>query len=211
MKTPVPLLSLARAARARLPRVLLAAWLLALGGCAGLVVQNPGGALEPVNAVEAEGAERLMLQGYDLVAYFAQGRVQPGLAAHQSVYENVAFRFASAEHKAMFERAPTKYLPQFGGFCASGMVYAIPSGGDPRVWRIIDDKLYIFGGQGPKEAFELDLAGNLKLAHHYWDTEVAGRNSVLQRAYRLVFRVPHFASSEDLARRVAAAKAGAGK
>lgn len=226
--------SLARAARSRLVRLLPAGlrpagrrlaglrpagrrlaglWLastLLLGGCAGLVTQNPASTLEPVNAVEAEGAERLMLQGYDLVAYFTEGRAVPGVAAHQSVYEKVAFRFASAEHEAMFERAPTKHLPQFGGFCASGMVYAIPSGGDPTVWRLIDGRLYVFGGQGPKEAFELDLPGNLKLAHHYWDTEVAGRNSVLQRIYRLVFRVPHFASSEELARRVAQAKA-AGK
>lgn len=199
-------LHLGRLARAALTAMLLA---LALGlqGCAGFIVQNPDSPLKPVNAAEAPGAGRLLLQGYDLVAYFVDGRATPGVAAHQSTYEGVDFRFASAEHKAMFDRDPARYLPQFGGFCANGMVYAIPSGGDPRTWSLIDGKLYVFGGQGSKDAFELDLPGNLKLAHHYWDTEAAGRNSVLQRAYRLVWRVPHYKSSEEIARLVAQAKA----
>ena len=124
----------------------------------------------------------------------------------KSVYEGVTFRFASAEHKALFDAAPQKYLPQYGGYCANGIVYGIPWGGDADTWRIVDGKLYIFGGQGSKDAFELDVPGNLKLADQYWTDEVAGSNSFWQRSKRLVFRVPHYKSGDELAKAVAGAK-----
>ena len=185
---------------------LLASALL-LGGCSAMVAQNPSGSLKPVNAVAAEGSDRLMLKGHDVVAYFTQGRHQLGQPGISSVHEGVTFRFASAEHKALFDQAPQKYLPQYGGFCASGIAYAIPWGGDADTWRIIDGKLYIFGGAGSRDAFELDVPGNLALANRYWADEVAGSNSFWQRSKRLVFRVPHYKSGAELAAAVAAAKA----
>jgi YHS domain-containing protein len=187
------------------PWILAAA--LALSGCSAMVAQNPSGALKPVNAVPAEGSERLMLAGHDVVAYFTLGRHALGSAQYSSVYEGVNFRFASAEHKALFDAAPQKYLPQYGGYCANGIVYAIPWGGDADSWRMIDGKLYIFGGAGSKQGFELDIPANIALADRYWADEVKGSNSFVQRGYRLTFRVPHYKSGEELAKMVAEAKA----
>jgi YHS domain-containing protein len=179
----------------------------ALSGCSAMQSQNPSGTLKPVNAVADGDESRLMLKGADVVAYFTQGRYVQGTPQHRSVYQDVNFRFASAEHKALFDANPTKYLPQYGGYCANGIVYGIPWGGDADSWRIIDGKLYIFGGQGSKDGFELDIPGNLKLAEQYWASEVAGSNSFWQRSKRLVFRVPHYKSGEELAKMVADAKA----
>ncbi|MBL0149973.1 MAG: hypothetical protein IPP87_15200 [Ideonella sp.] len=197
--------------RQRLSRLIkLAAVLMlagaVLGGCSAMRAQNPSSLLKPVNAVP-EGEERLMLKGHDVVAYFTQGHHALGQAQYRSVYEGVSFRFASAEHKALFDAAPQKYLPQYGGFCANGIAYGIPWGGDADTWRMIDGKLYIFGGQGSKDAFELNVAANTALADKYWKEEVAGSNSFIQRTWRLVVRVPHYQSGEDLARAVAASKA----
>jgi YHS domain-containing protein len=190
---------------------LLAAAVLAvtaLGGCTAMVAQNPSGALKPVNAVADGDDARVMLKGADVVAYFTQGRYTPGNPQFESVYEDVTFRFASAEHKALFDAAPQRYLPQFGGYCANGIAYGIPWGGDADTWSLIDGKLYIFGGQGSKDAFELDVPGNLALAERYWADEVAGSNSFWQRGKRLVLRVPHYKSGEELANMVAEARAG---
>jgi YHS domain-containing protein len=186
---------------------LLLVVVLALGGCSAMTAQNPDSALKPVNAVAQGGDERVMLAGHDVVAYFTRGRHAMGAPDFESVYEGVTFRFANAEHKALFDRDPRAYVPQFGGFCANGIVYGIPWGGDADTWRIIDGKLYIFGGQGSKDAFELDVPGNLALAEKYWREEVAGHNSFWQRSKRLVWRVPHYKSGEELARLVAEAKA----
>ena len=180
---------------------------VSLASCSGMSAQNPSTALQPVNAVPDEVDNRLILKGADVVAYFTQKQYVQGTPEFKSSYEGVTFRFSSAANKALFDQAPTRYLPQYGGYCANGLVYAIPWGGDADTWKVIDGKLYIFGGQGSKDAFELDEAGNLKLADRYWDEEVNGSNSFWQRSKRLVFKVPHYKTGEELAASVAAAKA----
>ena len=177
-----------------------------LAACGALQAQNPSSALKPVNAVAMDGDERVMLKGHDVVAYFTQGKHAVGSPQIKSVYEGVTFRFASAEHKALFDKEPARYLPQYGGYCANGIVYGIPWGGDADSWRIDDGKLYIFGGAGSKAGYELDVKKNRELADKYWKEEVAGSNSFFQRSKRLVLRVPHYKSGEELAKEVAAAK-----
>jgi hypothetical protein len=46
-----------------------------------------------------------------------------------------------------------------------------------------------------------------RLADKYWNEEVKGNNSFVQRSKRLILRVPHYKSGEELAKLVAAAKA----
>ncbi len=186
----------------------LVATALALGGCSAMNAQNPPGMLKPVNAIAVGEQPRVMLAGADVVAYFTLGKYTPGTSQFQSTYEGVVFHFSSAEHKQAFDAAPTKYLPQYGGYCANGVVYGIPWGGDADTWKMVDGKLYIFGGQGSKDAFLLDEKANLALADRYWQQEVSGNHSFVQRARRLVFKVPHYKTGDELAKAVAAAKAG---
>ncbi len=180
-----------------------------LAGCAPLLTQSPGQGLSPVNAVSEGEDKHLILFGHDVVSYFTESTHRPGLPAIKSVYKGVTFRFSTPEHKALFDREPEKYIPQFGGYCTNGIVYGIPWGGDVDTWRIIDGKLYIFGGKGSRDAFMLDPAGNLALAQKYWSEEVNGANALVQRARRMVLRVPHYKSGEELAAEVA--RAGASK
>lgn len=184
-----------------------AASLLA-AGCAPLVTQSPGQGLSPVNAVSEGDDKHLMLFGHDVVSYFTEKTHRPGSSSIKSVYRGVTFRFSKPEHKALFDASPEKYLPQFGGYCANGIVYGIPWGGDADAWEIIDGRLYIFGGKGSHDAFRLDVAGNMALANKYWSEEVNGSNAFVQRSRRLVFRVPHYKSGEELAALVAKARKG---
>lgn len=180
--------------------------LLGLAGCGAMTAQNPSGTLRPVNAV-ADGADAaVMLKGADVVAYFTQNQYQQGLPNIQSNYQGVTFRFASAGHKALFDKEPSKYLPQYGGYCANGVAYGIPWGGDADTWKMINGKLYIFGGAASRDAWLLDEATNLQRAEHYWREEIAGNNSFWQRTKRLIVRVPHYQSGEQLAKAVAAAR-----
>jgi YHS domain-containing protein len=190
----------------RLAAILLAA--TALSGCAPMFTQSPGQGLSPVNAVADGEDKHLILFGHDVVSYFTAGRHQVGSPAHRSVHKGVTFRFASAENKALFDAAPAKYLPQYGGYCANGIVYGIPWGGNVDTWKIIDGKLYIFGGAGSRDAFLLDPAKNVALAEKYWNEEVNGSNAFWQRSKRMVLRVPHYRTGEELAAEVARARAG---
>ena len=180
--------------------------LLALSGCA-MQVQNPGGVLTPVNAVADEHDSRVMLKGADVVAYFTQGRYVQGQPGIKSSYQGITYRFASAEHKALFDREPGRYQPQYGGYCANGIVYGIPWGGDADRFKMVGGKLYIFGGQGSLDGWNLDEARNLQLADRYWREEVQGNNSFIQRFKRLTFRVPHYMNGEQLTKAVAEARA----
>ena len=175
--------------------------------CAPFVTQSPGGGLSPVNAVKEGDDAHLMLFGYDVVSYFTDQKEAKGSPQIKSVYKDVTFRFVSDEHKKLFDAQPLKYIPQYGGYCSDGIVYGIPWGGNADSWWMHDGKLYIFGGQGAKDAFMLHPDRNLPLANKYWAEEVNGSNAFIQRAYRLTFRVPHYKSGKELADEVAAAKA----
>lgn len=181
---------------------------LLLAGCAPMVTQSPGAGLSPVNAVSEGEDKHLMLFGHDVVSYFTDNRHQKGDPGIKSVYKGVTFRFASAEHKKMFDAAPEKYLPQFGGYCTNGIVYGIPWGGNADTFVMLDGKLYIFGGAGSRDAFMLHPKENLALANKYWAEEIDGSNAFWQRTKRATWaRVPHYKSGEQLAAEVAAAKA----
>ena len=176
-------------------------------GCAPLVTQSPGQGLSPVNAISEGEDKHLILKGHDVVAYFTDKADRAGSPAIRSVYRGVTFRFATPEHKALFDQAPEKYIPQFGGYCTNGIVYGIPWGGDTDIWEIFDGKLYMFGGRGSHDAFMLDVPRNMALANKYWAEEVNGSNAFFQRTKRLIFRVPHYVSGKELAEQVAKAKA----
>jgi YHS domain-containing protein len=161
---------------------------VALAGCSAMTA----------NTI-ADGADsKVMLQGHDPVGYFTVRKHLPGSPAIKTVHEGLTYRFASEANKQAFLQAPNKYIPQYGGFCTNGIVYAIPWGGDADTWEIIDGRLFIFGGQASKNYFLMDRERNLALADKYWADEVSGKNPLIQRYKRLAFRVPHYKSGKEL-------------
>jgi YHS domain-containing protein len=149
----------------------------------------------------SDGADaRLMLEGHDAVAYFTRKAAVRGDPAIKLENKGVTWRFASEAHKAEFQRASERYMPQFGGFCSNGINYAVPwgGGGAENTWRIYRGKLYVFGGQSSRDHFEIETERNLELAHRYWNDEVAGSNALLTRWRRLVLRVPHYKTDKEL-------------
>ncbi len=178
-----------------------------LAGCNTLLAQNPSSPLQPVNAVRSGDESRLMLRGYDVVAYVSQARAVPGLPQHRAEFEGAAYYFSSAENLTQFQRDPAKYQPAYHGFDATRIVYALPEAADPTVWRQVDGRIFLFADATSKAAFELDLKGNIALADKYWKDEVSGTNSAWQSLRRRVDRVPHYRSRDELAAAVAAAQA----
>ena len=183
---------------------------VALQGCAPLMTQSPSGSIRPLNAVSDGDDKHLRLFGHDVVAYFTESKHRLGSPAIKSVIDGVTFRFATPEHKALFDKEPAKYMPQFNGYCANGIVYGIPWGGDADSWRIINGKLYMFGGQDSSDGFYVDVPRNMAYANKYWNEEVKGSNAFVQRFKRFVVnRVPHYQTGEQLADEVK--RTGGGK
>ena len=151
--------------------------------------------------VVSEGADaKLMLRGNDPVGYFTQGKAVPGRPDLKAEHDGVTYRFASQENQRAFAANPAKYAPQYGGFCSNGMVYAVPIAGQTDNFKVIDGKLYMFGGARSKLFFEMDEERNLKLADGYWASEVKGADWRLQSWKRVFFnKLPHYKTNAELA------------
>jgi YHS domain-containing protein len=87
----------------------------------------------------------LAIQGYDPVAYFTYYKPVKGSKEHALYYQGLTYYFVSSASKEVFKKDPSKFEPQYGGWCA----YAMGAKGekvsiDPKTFKIVDGKLYLF-------------------------------------------------------------------
>jgi YHS domain-containing protein len=87
----------------------------------------------------------IAIQGYDPVAYFTMKKARKGNPKIELTSSGVKYLFSTEENKKEFEKNPSKYEPQYGGWCA----YAIGDNGkkveiNPETFKILDGKLYLF-------------------------------------------------------------------
>ena len=140
------------------------AFMTAIALTAGAAVVPAAAAGPDVNAT----ITGLALRGYDPVAYFTDGKPIPGDYKITARYNDATYRFASQEHKALFEANPAKYLPQYGGFCAFGAAQGVKVDGDPAVWKIDDDKLYLNLAPPVYDRWNANIPGYVKSANDNW-------------------------------------------
>jgi YHS domain-containing protein len=110
----------------------------------------------------------LALRGYDPVAYFTDGKPVIGDYTITAQHDGATYRFASEDHKALFLKDPAKYLPEYGGFCAFGTAKGVKVDGDPTVWKIVDNKLYLNLAPAVATRWDQDIPGNIKTANEKW-------------------------------------------
>lgn len=84
-------------------------------------------------------------EGYDVVSYFTNNKPLEGQKKFQTAYDGAKFKFASQENLNLFKENPTKYIPQYGGYCA----YAVAAKKtkmyiDAEAYEVRDGKLYLF-------------------------------------------------------------------
>ena len=100
------------------------------------------------------------VSGYDVVAYrsltqspvgTAQPEAVPGRADITAEYNGATFAFASEENRDRF------------GVSKGGKVP-----GNPNLWRIVDDKLYLNITKNVVGFWEEDIPGNINLAEGNW-------------------------------------------
>ncbi|MDD3765221.1 MAG: YHS domain-containing (seleno)protein [Nevskiales bacterium] len=139
-------------------------------GAAAVGASLPAMAADELNVslgYSAAGAP-LAVHGYDPVAYFTEGKPVRGSDEYTLVHEGAAYRFASAEHRDRFKADPARYAPQFGGFCAYGVAVGKKFDGDPQLWTIQNDRLYLNLNPEIVAAFNKDVPGNIRKAEGKW-------------------------------------------
>ncbi|MEO9511147.1 MAG: YHS domain-containing (seleno)protein [Flavobacteriaceae bacterium] len=102
----------------------------------------------------------IALAGYSPVSYLDLGLAQRGNKAHKSEYKKVVYYFTSGEQKATFDKNPSKYLPQYGGFCAFGTYAGAKFRVAPTKFIVKDGKYYLYLNNVELDAKQLWLAEN---------------------------------------------------
>jgi YHS domain-containing protein len=85
------------------------------------------------------------IQGYDPVAYFKQGKAVKGKKEIAASHEGVVYYFSMSVNKDYFLKNPSKFEPQFGGWCAFAMGDSNEKVSvNPETFKISNGKLYLF-------------------------------------------------------------------
>lgn len=114
------------------------------------------------------GSDGYSIDRYDPVAYFTEARPVRGKPEFSAEYHGAKYSFSSKSNQELFLANPDKYVPQYGGYCAYGVVHGGKSDVDPEVWEIVDGKLYLMISGGTKSVWQKKKRAYIQKADKAW-------------------------------------------
>ncbi len=138
---------------------------LFLCAASSFLIAIPAAALSPVNKTTFGG---VAIDGYDPVAYFADGRPVEGSKMHSFEWNGATWRFASATHRELFVQAPESYAPQYGGYCAWAVSQGSTADIDPDAWKIEGGRLFLNYSLDVQKKWVADNPGNIAKGDANW-------------------------------------------
>src|ERR1700731_4144503 len=121
----------------------------------------------PPNPSARREKPNLLISGYDPVAYFTDGKPVQGKAEFEYLWHKLRWHFVNGEHRDLFVKEPSRYAPQYDGYCAMGVTNgdaAHKDTVDPEAWAIVDGKLYFTHNQYWLEVWRGNSHENIKRA-----------------------------------------------
>ena len=145
------------------------AWLAALAGLALALGASPA-------VLQAATTERIVVDwhtglaigGYDPVAYFTDGKPMPGKADIELRYGGAVWRFCNVGNRAAFAARPDVYMPQYGGYDPTGVARGVTVAGNPTVWLMSGERLFLFYDSARLEKFKAAPDQTLAAAERKW-------------------------------------------
>jgi hypothetical protein len=110
----------------------------------------------------------LAIEGFDPVAYFVERRPVLGLEDYEASQAGAVWRFHNEGNRAFFVAHPEIYGPQFGGYDPTDVARGVSFAGNPRFWLISGQRLYLFGREANRDAFEANPERYLRAAAARW-------------------------------------------
>jgi YHS domain-containing protein len=145
-------------------RMLTLSLLLGVIGLSGAAIFSAAHAAAKPAVFTERGAA---VGGYDLTTYFAGTPVR-GNAQFAASHNGVTYHFANAQNRDAFRANPTRYLPQFGGYCAWAISQGYTAPGRPQFYRVVDGKLYLNFNAQIQQRWERDIPGFIARANANW-------------------------------------------
>ncbi len=87
---------------------------------------------------------KIALNGYSPVSYLDLQLAQRGSKEYMSEVDGVKYFFTSSDQKKSFDASPSKYMPQYGGWCATGVAIGSKFRVDPNKFVVKDGRYYLF-------------------------------------------------------------------
>jgi YHS domain-containing protein len=138
----------------------IARHLIALAALLGLAVTAQAGEFAVSSPAVA---------GYDVVSYQTGKRPIRGNGHYVAEHAGATYLFASQKNREMFQQDPDRYVPAYGGYCAFGVSKGKKFVGDPEVWRIVDNRLYLNLDARIQDDWLKDVSGYIKAADANWN------------------------------------------
>ena len=113
------------------------------------------------------------LGGYDAVSYFTESKAVKGSKTYSVEWKDATWLFSSNTNRQRFVASPEAFAPQYGGYCSNQMSLGNLSDIDTDVWRIIDDKLYLFGHDEGRVRWASETDQRISDADQHWRSYLA--------------------------------------
>jgi hypothetical protein len=110
----------------------------------------------------------LALGGFDPVAYFTDARALAGQPDFELSEAGAVWRFRNQGNRAFFLAHPEIYGPQFGGYDPTDLARGVTHAGNPRLWLVAGQRLFLFGRPESRDAFAADPARFVREARQRW-------------------------------------------
>ena len=114
-------------------------------------------------------AENIAIGGFDAVTFFNNNLPKKGKKEFSHDWKGSKWYFSSGANQELFRRAPEKYAPQFGGYCAWAVSHGYTANGDPSVWKIVNGKLYLNYNLQIKEKWETEQQTLIQDGEKNWE------------------------------------------
>ena len=118
------------------------------------------------------------LQGYDPVAYFTEKAAVKGQPTIHHTHDGVKYYFNTAANRDAFVASPQRYMPAYGGWCATAMAKGEKVEIDPKNFKVTNDRLFLFFNAwygDAKKAWVKDEPAQITLADTNWK-KISGEN-----------------------------------
>jgi hypothetical protein len=110
----------------------------------------------------------LALYGFDPVAYFTDVKPMVGRPELELSFAGAVWRFRNEGNRAAFVDRPDVYMPRFGGYDPLGVVRGVAVPGDPQLWLVARQRLYLFQTRATRDAFAAAPDRFLAAAQEKW-------------------------------------------
>lgn len=110
----------------------------------------------------------LAIDGFDPVAYFVDAGPEVGRAELELRAQGAIWRFCNRGNRAAFAAHPETYAPRFGGHDPVALSRGAATAGNPRLWLIAGERLYLFYSDEARDAFAADPDNAIAAAERNW-------------------------------------------